>query len=295
MEKRSLFLLMLLINSIGCFSQEFAPMGATWHYSSGGFMSNTYYPVKIESLKDTIIMGIECRKTTARENFGFNNANYVYSSSNKVYLFDSHQQQFVKIYDFNLNTGDTLRFRLYFFNTLDTISGYIIDSTGSTVINGKTLKVQYTHNIMQFNPYPNYIMGGKMIEGVGSDFFLFPQYINQDPLTTLLRCYSDTSIGYYNTGIVSNCDSIITNVKEEYITDYIQVFPNPSTNSITFNTGMFKDFKLRIFNAIGQTVLQKQLTSSNTTLNIQSFQQGMYYYQLINEKGKVISGKFLKE
>ncbi|MFZ4402010.1 MAG: hypothetical protein ACOYO1_18415, partial [Bacteroidales bacterium] len=193
MKNRYLLLLMLLINSIGCFSQDFAPVGATWHYSTGGFTSNIYYPVKLQSLKDTVIMGIPCRKTTATESFGFNNANYVYSSSNKVYLFDSHQQQFVKIYDFNLNTGDTLSYKLSFLNTLDTVSGYIIDSIGSTVINGKALKVQYTHSIMQFNPH--YIMCGKMIEGMGSDFFLFPQYINQDPLNSQLRCYSDTSIG----------------------------------------------------------------------------------------------------
>jgi hypothetical protein len=288
-------MVLLLFYSLTTYSQEFAPVGATWHYSSGGFSSNTYYPVKIQSLKDTVIMGIQCRKTTATENYSFNNGNYVYSSSNKVYLFDSHQQQFVKIYDFNLNAGDTLRFRLNYLDVLDTISGYIIDSTGTTMINGKTLKVQYTHNIMHFNPYPYYIMGGKMIEGIGSDFFLFPQYINQDPLTGQLRCYSDTSIGYYNTGIVSNCDSIVTNVKEDINPDCIQLFPNPASNTITFNIGIYKDFIVTIFNSIGQTVLQKNLITSNTTLNIQSFQQGMYYYQVTNDKGKVISGKFVKE
>ena len=74
----------------------------------------------------------------------------------------------------------------------------------------------------------------------------------------------------------------------------LTVYPNPATNSITFNTGIYQDFKLKIFNAIGQTVLQKQLAAYNTTLNIQSFRQGMYYYTLINNKGKVISGKFVK-
>jgi hypothetical protein len=74
----------------------------------------------------------------------------------------------------------------------------------------------------------------------------------------------------------------------------VKVFPNPASNSITF-TGISKDLKLTIFNAIGQTVLQKHLATSNTTLNIQSFRQGMYYYTLINNKGKVISGKFVKE
>ena len=73
----------------------------------------------------------------------------------------------------------------------------------------------------------------------------------------------------------------------------VKVYPNPATNSITF-TGIYKDFKLTIFNAIGQIVLQKKLITSNTTLNIESFQRGMYYFQLINDKAKVISGKFVK-
>jgi hypothetical protein len=38
------------------------------------------------------------------------------------------------------------------------------------------------------------------------------------------------------------------------------VIPNPASNFITFNTAMYQDFKLTIFNAIGQTMLQMQLT-----------------------------------
>ncbi|MFZ4401440.1 MAG: T9SS type A sorting domain-containing protein [Bacteroidales bacterium] len=77
--------------------------------------------------------------------------------------------------------------------------------------------------------------------------------------------------------------------------EIVKVFPNPANNSLTFNTGMKQDFNLTVFNSIGQTVLQKRITVSNTTLNIHSFKQGVYYYQLINEKGKMISGKFVKE
>ena len=90
---------------------------------------------------------------------------------------------------------------------------------------------------------------------------------------------------------INGLTSGITETKKEDI----EVFPNPATNSITFNTGSYKDFKLTIFNSLGQTVLLKQLTTSNSTLNIQHFQQGIYYYTLINEHGKVMSGKFLKE
>ncbi len=59
--------------------------------------------------------------------------------------------------------------------------------------------------------------------------------------------------------------------------------------------GMYKDFQLSVYNSKGQVILQKEFTSGNNTVYIQNFKRGMYYYTLINNKAKVISGKFVKE
>ncbi|MFZ4740858.1 MAG: T9SS type A sorting domain-containing protein [Bacteroidales bacterium] len=75
----------------------------------------------------------------------------------------------------------------------------------------------------------------------------------------------------------------------------ILLYPNPAKDYINFDMGMYKDFQLSVYNSVGQAVLQKEFTSGNNTIYIQNFKQGMYYYQLINDKGKVISGKFVKE
>ncbi len=75
----------------------------------------------------------------------------------------------------------------------------------------------------------------------------------------------------------------------------ILVYPNPVRENITFNTGMYSNYQLSIFNALGQTVLQQHCNSSQNTFSIQDFQQGMYYYRLLTDHGKVISGKFVKE
>ncbi|MCX6231877.1 MAG: T9SS type A sorting domain-containing protein [Bacteroidetes bacterium] len=296
MKKINLLLIFIFVLNISCFAQNFAPVGATWHYSRGGFTSNTYYPVKLESVKDTVILGLQCRKITGNYyHFGNNNFDYMYSSSAKVYIFDKQLLQFVKIYDFNLNAGDTLKYKLYFNNTLDTNSAYIIDSVGITTINGKTLKVQYTHNMMTFNPYPLLIMGGKIIEGIGSDFFLFPQYINQDPYNNHLRCYSDTSVGYYNTGIVSKCDSIVNNIKEETNYFKLKVYPNPANCYINFDLGLYKDIKLNIYSSMGQNVMQQSIVAGYTIINIRNFKSGIYFYKLTDKTDKTISGKFVKE
>ena len=84
-------------------------------------------------------------------------------------------------------------------------------------------------------------------------------------------------------------------INEKISQNEILVYPNPAKDYINFEMGMYKDFQLTVFNSIGQCVLEKHFTSANNTINIQSFKQGIYYYNLVNAKEKRISGKFVKE
>ncbi|MEI6696103.1 MAG: T9SS type A sorting domain-containing protein [Bacteroidota bacterium] len=84
-------------------------------------------------------------------------------------------------------------------------------------------------------------------------------------------------------------------INEKINQSEIAVYPNPAKASINFNTGMYSNYHLSIFNALGQTIIQQHCTSSQNTFDIQSYPQGMYYYKLVSDKGKVISGKFVKE
>ncbi|MFZ4740857.1 MAG: T9SS type A sorting domain-containing protein [Bacteroidales bacterium] len=84
-------------------------------------------------------------------------------------------------------------------------------------------------------------------------------------------------------------------IKEIITQSEILLYPNPAKDYINFEMGMYKNFQLSVYNSVGQIVLQKEFTSGNNTIYIQNFKRGMYFYQLINNKGKVISGKFVKE
>jgi len=84
-------------------------------------------------------------------------------------------------------------------------------------------------------------------------------------------------------------------INEKIIQSEILVYPNPAKDYINFDMGMYKDFQLSVYNSVGQAILQKDFTSGKNTIDIQNFKQGIYYYQLINNKGKVMSGKFMKE
>ena len=75
----------------------------------------------------------------------------------------------------------------------------------------------------------------------------------------------------------------------------ILVYPNPAKEIINFEMGMYEGYKLNIINSMGQTVKEQNVTSGKNTVYIQTLTKGIYFYNLINNKGKVISGKFMKE
>ena len=75
----------------------------------------------------------------------------------------------------------------------------------------------------------------------------------------------------------------------------ILVYPNPASDIINFDIGMFKDFQLLVYNQLGQVVLEDKLTQGNSMINISNLKKGIYFYKLQNTNAKTISGKFVKE
>ena len=88
----------------------------------------------------------------------------------------------------------------------------------------------------------------------------------------------------------------------EFTSDGLQfmVIPNPAGDEITI-TGNPKleigNWKLDIYNLLGEAVFRKQLQSKNSkleTINVSSLPPGIYFLQVYNETGKW-NGRFVKE
>lgn len=69
-----------------------------------------------------------------------------------------------------------------------------------------------------------------------------------------------------------------------------KVYPNPATTSITFEYDIEQEEILFLYNSLGQQVKESELDpSSNTqTISTESFMEGIYYWQLANQTGKLI-------
>ena len=75
----------------------------------------------------------------------------------------------------------------------------------------------------------------------------------------------------------------------------LKVYPNPATTftKFEFQKNFGQGFTLQVINFIGKQVFEAKNVSSTTTLDLSSYNRGVYIYQLKDQSGKILeSGKF---
>ena len=128
--------------------------------------------------------------------------------------------------------------------------------------------------------------------------------INTDTIN--YTCDSCTNIyGYYYIDDVclstdsAYCNGGIENVPcivgiHENSDSKVNIFPNPFSNQLIFTFADNKPIIVSLYNFVGQQVLQQTFTSS-TTINTEQLAEGIYFYELHNNKGIVKTGKVVKQ
>lgn len=255
-------------------SNHFAPAGAKWWYSTSEFEASGG-PLTITSLNDTTIDGKNCSILTfdpVPNAIVNNDSLFIYQDSLKIYRYFPQFTNFYNLYDFTLGPGDS-----YFCYTigpdllLDSLLITIIDTTTET-INSTPLKRQ----IIQTTG--SYDWGTEVYEIIGNMQMVVPVHGVVDVIEGPLRCYEDINIGHFETGIVSDCDEIITNVIEiDLATLYI--YPNPADNEIFISTQtQIEDVTIQIFDLNGNMLDNINFsTLSNELINVSRLSSGFYF------------------
>lgn len=257
-------LIIILLISFNSYSQNFAPVGAKWHYNVTN-ASGIYYILK-ESIKDTIVLGKSAKKTSETPNFLFS-PNIIYEDSNKVYHYNSYSNQFLLLYNFNANQGDTVKVILSIWDTIP----YLIDSVKIENIGGFLKKVQYITDLTGCWDF-----GTKFIESIGSNRYFFPIQCTYPPdLPDSLRCYSDSLINYQ---LVPDCEEItigvteVSNQENKYHISTI-VHDNLQLPAITGD--------LLIYDLQGKLIKNEKIKSF---INLENMNQGIYILILKNDE-----------
>lgn len=294
MKKFITFLIIFL--SLSAYAQEFAPTGAIWYYSLGSINPEAEYYKTIESVSDTIIQGINCKKLLEEEHYNHTESklvavHFVYSSNDSVFFFAN--DAFHLLYNFNAQTGETIELDYYTDCTSDGEALKLqVQSVGTVLINGQERRTQ---ELIAQNEM-GCAFGGKVIEGIGNLYFLFPR--TDLSHTGPLRCYEDASLGLYanpdywgDETAQHDCEQIILGNKDLEITKGVSLYPNPTSKLITVRD-LTQEAKYKIITQRGKLVMQGTVLPGEK-LQIEQLAKGNYF-MIVTTETQTTTQKFVK-
>lgn len=280
--KKLLFVFLTAI-SFQISAQEFAPIGSKWHYDEATFNPDLITFLTIESVSDTIISGISCRKLMKISRFSITPiTSYIFMYSKNDSVFFYAENAFHLLYDFSAVAGDTITVGYY--TTYDgSPLTMVVDSTGTIDINGQIRTLQYVTcgdgMVIEF--------GGTVIEGIGNINYLFP--LLENAMEGPLRCYQDSIIGLFinhyhpeNGWNFQDCDQIITGISQPEPIMRLNVFPNPTTHFLTI-TNLDMPARFKVTDIMGRTVKSGEVIPSQA-INVDDFVNGIYFLEVRNSK-----------
>jgi chitinase len=76
---------------------------------------------------------------------------------------------------------------------------------------------------------------------------------------------------------------------EENTTDNFNIYPNPSSSTITINlTNKLMNQTLCIYDVSGQKIHQQKIVSNTENINVSKFSKGIYLIEIGNSKQKFV-------
>lgn len=281
-------------------AQTWAPIGAKWSYTLRFAFSGEVDTLVVRSTGDTIIQGKQCRIlkkniTTCDERGIYE---YMYSDSGKVFFFDNSRSKFQMLFNINAKIADTWIWKIKDFPSQDSVV-VIVDSISTITINSiiyKKIFVEYVNVTLPWSISGN----GRIIENMGDDYYLFPWVSGICDITFggPLRCYQDSIMGHFETGVVSNCNYRTVGLNEKSKSEIvISIYPNPTRNTFSIildETEPFNSKQVEITNLLGVRIFLGTFSTNKYSIDLTNQPDGVYFIS-IKLDGKSVYYKILKQ
>lgn len=302
--KKILLSALLLGMTLTASTQVWAPAGATWHYDYAQMWVSGY--VKIQYVSDTTIAGKSCQvlkkelHTYDWLNNTFSNSvmgyDYTYLEDNIVYCY--RFGQFYTLYDFNAVTGNSWQVPGWdgsWGSPCDTTGTVVVDSTGTTTINGFPLKYMYT-SPQEGSGWSFY---DRIVERIGHLGYMFPEPICIVDVSEggPLRCYYDDAFGLYTRpGFEEACDFIVGIDDIRSAERAFTVYPLPAGSAITVDiTAPVKgDVFAEISDITGKYIIRITSSTPKFDVDINGLKEGLYFIRLSDREGVIGIRKIIK-
>lgn len=285
-----MFLLITACTS-SIFAQTWLAEGQTWQYEVlGGWNFDDWGLHTMQVEGDTVIHDKLCKKVVHYPLDSGPIVRFAYEENGQVFVYYGSSPYFIKIYDFNLEIGDTVQ--------LIGIGKYEILEIGLMEIGNSMRKFQYVKYFWN----NTFISSTKLlIEGIGlvdnpmqgglldcSYFFLENSFCDEafDGWSIYFRCFQDGDFSYrpFNDCTLSDAPSPISEPSQ------MAISPNPANQSFTVKiNGQTGYGRIELLNTTGQIVRHQPVVDIINTLelSVSDLPNGIYFVRLTNERGSL--------
>jgi len=195
------------------------------------------------------------------------------------------------MYDFNLQVGDTL-------STANVYWGNQCNDCVVSSIDSMLVGLDFRRRInFQSNCFGFGTVDTSIVEGIGGLHSLFygPSCFEGE---TSLREFSLDNTLLYSTPYshFANCQTILS-VPVIEAHSKSTIFPNPFHESGTLEIPGYFGLvnQLKIYNSTGMMIREARMDGHSLNISRNELGNGIYFYQLVNEEGVGLSGKFVVE
>jgi hypothetical protein len=281
--KKILLFNVFVVFCLTAMAQNYSQIGTIGHYNLRSTVSpydKSY--ATLETLKDTVISNFPCKKLVETV-YDFNGSvngigyHFIQIIGPQVYFFYKDSSfSWVRdtLYNFSLTKGESYTFYQDLYQPV-TIT---IDSVSNELINGVSRTVQY----LKGNSVGVYLED-KAIEGLGALFFFMP-WGDLDPRGGL-RCYQDSTIGFYRNNLMDSCDFISVGLNELSINNAIvTLYPNPTNSVVNIDWLPNQQVnQIQVFDFQGRVI--QQYNKRVNQINLAAFDNGIYFLKVFGEEG----------
>ena len=225
---------------------------------------------------------------------------FLFDRNDTVFFLDTTFNSFQILYDFNAQLNDSWIILVKDEN--NNIDSLIItvDSISELQINNSNLKVLHV-TYYKKTEFMVETYNSRIIEKLGDIHYMF----NWQPYSIVvcdgnysngLRCYQDSVIGLYSTGIADSCDYtfIWTSIEQSNKENLISIYPNPTKEKVTIEISRKANLEFKITDFLGNVLIQNDF-SETINIDLSNYTEGIYLVSVYENRQLIGTKKIMKK